>query len=185
MDRELSLLVFFKHLCPGIPPDPLPDGPVCSLVHYGVHPLGRTRRDVCNLRYQPVSYYNRAAHGRSHFDLVFSVNGKDLSGGLGECLPGDLDVRLLPGHRSHTGVIKPKQRYLKLGTNSKKIGRIFKVDPKKVISLVLLRTNKNTGLAAGLALALFGDRTALPAAVSTIFMIVYIVWLGFKQRKSS
>jgi BASS family bile acid:Na+ symporter len=59
------------------------------------------------------------------------------------------------------------------------------VDPKKIISLVLLGTNKNTGLAAGLALALFGDRTALPATVSTIFMIVYIVWLGFKQRKSS
>lgn len=72
-----------------------------------------------------------------------------------------------------------------LGFAIEKIGLIFKVDPKKVISLVLLGTNKNTGLAAGLALALFGDRTALPAAVSTIFMIVYIVWLGFKQRKSS
>jgi BASS family bile acid:Na+ symporter len=72
-----------------------------------------------------------------------------------------------------------------LGLAIEKIGRIFKVDPKKIISLVLLGTNKNTGLAAGLALALFGDRTALPATVSTIFMIVYIVWLGFKQRKSS
>jgi BASS family bile acid:Na+ symporter len=72
-----------------------------------------------------------------------------------------------------------------LGFAIEKIGRLLKVDPKKVISLVLLGTNKNTGLAAGLALALFGDRTALPAAVSTIFMIVYIVWLGFKQRKSS
>ena len=72
-----------------------------------------------------------------------------------------------------------------LGFAIEKIGLIFKVDPKKVISLVLLGTNKNTGLAAGLALALFGDRTALPATVSTIFMIVYIVWLGFKQRKSS
>jgi len=72
---------------------------------------------------------------------------------------------------------------LELGLAIEKIGRIFKVDPKKVISLVLLGTNKNTGLAAGLALALYGDRTALPATVSTIFMIVYIVWLGFKQRK--
>ena len=72
-----------------------------------------------------------------------------------------------------------------LGFAIEKIGLIFKLDPKKVISLVLLGTNKNTGLAAGLALALFGDRTALPATVSTIFMIVYIVWLGFKQRKSS
>lgn len=72
-----------------------------------------------------------------------------------------------------------------LGLAIERLGRIFKVDPKKVISLVLLGTNKNTGLAAGLALALYGDRTALPATVSTIFMIVYIVWLGFKQRKFS
>jgi predicted Na+-dependent transporter len=72
-----------------------------------------------------------------------------------------------------------------LGLAIEKMGRIFQIDPRKVISLVLLGTNKNTGLAAGLALALYGDRTALPATVSTIFMIVYIVWLGFKQRKSS
>jgi len=49
-------------------------------------------------------------------------------------------------------------------------------------SLLLLGTQKNTGLAAGLALALFSDQTAIPATVSTIFMIVYIIWLSFKRR---
>jgi len=66
-----------------------------------------------------------------------------------------------------------------------KIGRLFQVEPGKLVSLTLLGTHKNTGLAAGLALSLFDERTALPATVCTIFMIVYIVWLNFKQTRFS
>jgi BASS family bile acid:Na+ symporter len=62
------------------------------------------------------------------------------------------------------------------------MGRIFRVDPKKITSLVLLGTLKNTGLAAGLALTLFNKKTAVPATVNAIFMIVYIIWLSFKRR---
>ena len=62
------------------------------------------------------------------------------------------------------------------------LSRIFGVDSKKMTSLVLLGTHKNTGLAAGLALALFSEKTAVPATVSTIFMIVYIIWLSLKRR---
>lgn len=62
------------------------------------------------------------------------------------------------------------------------MGRIFRVDPKKITSLVLLGTLKNTGLAAGLALTLFNEKTAVPATVTAIFMIVYIIWLSFKRR---
>ena len=69
-----------------------------------------------------------------------------------------------------------------LGWAIERIGRLFKIDPQKRISLVLLGTHKNTGLAAGLALTLLGERTALPATVSTVFMIVYVVWLSIKQR---
>ncbi len=49
-------------------------------------------------------------------------------------------------------------------------------------SLVLLGTLKNQGVAGGLALTLFGQEAALPAAVSTMVMIVYIIWLDFKKR---
>jgi BASS family bile acid:Na+ symporter len=62
------------------------------------------------------------------------------------------------------------------------MGRIFRVDSKKITSLVLLGTLKNTGLAAGLALTLFNEKTAVPATVNAIFMIVYIIWLSFKRR---
>ncbi len=70
-----------------------------------------------------------------------------------------------------------------LGWIIERIGRLFKIDPQKRLSLVLLGTHKNTGLAAGLALSLLGERTALPATVSTVFMIVYVVWLSVKQGR--
>jgi len=71
-----------------------------------------------------------------------------------------------------------------LGVVIEGVGRLFKVEPKTVTSLVLLGTHKNTGLAAGLALSLFSEKTAVPATVSTIFMIVYFIWLSLKRRWS-
>ncbi len=62
-------------------------------------------------------------------------------------------------------------------------GRLLRIEPPTVTSLVLLGTLKNYGLAGGLALALFDTRTAVPATVSTVFMIVYIIYLGVKGRR--
>jgi len=64
------------------------------------------------------------------------------------------------------------------------IGKLFRIDPQTLVSLVLLGTIKNYGLAAGIALTLFNKESALPATVSTIFMFVYVIWMGFKQRWS-
>jgi BASS family bile acid:Na+ symporter len=71
-----------------------------------------------------------------------------------------------------------------LGFGIEAIGRLLGVGRGKMISLMLLGTHKNTGLAAGLALTLFSDKTALPATVSTIFMIVYLIWLSLKGRRA-
>jgi bile acid:Na+ symporter, BASS family len=49
-------------------------------------------------------------------------------------------------------------------------------------SLVLLGTLKNQGLAGGLALTLFSQEAALPSAISTMVMIIYVIWLDFKKR---
>jgi len=68
-----------------------------------------------------------------------------------------------------------------LGFIIDKISRFFRVDSQLGTSLVLLGTQKNTGLAAGLALTLFRERTAVPATISTIFMLVYFIWLSVKQ----
>jgi len=70
-----------------------------------------------------------------------------------------------------------------LGFSIEKTSRFFRVDSRLTTSLVLLGTQKNTGLAAGLALTLFSERTAVPATLSTIFMLVYFIWLSFKQRR--
>ncbi len=69
-----------------------------------------------------------------------------------------------------------------LGWVIKGIGKVFRIQPGTVTSLILLGTIKNYGLAGGLSLALFSSDTAVPATVSTIFMTVYIIWLGFQMK---
>ncbi len=59
---------------------------------------------------------------------------------------------------------------------------LFHIPKETRTSLVLLGTLKNQGMAGGFALTLFSQETALPAAVSTMVMIVYIIWLDFKRR---
>ncbi len=62
------------------------------------------------------------------------------------------------------------------------ISGLFHVPRETRTSLVLLGTLKNQGLAGGLALTFFSPEAALPAAVTTMIMIVYIIWLDFKKR---
>jgi BASS family bile acid:Na+ symporter len=69
-----------------------------------------------------------------------------------------------------------------LGLIIERVGDLLRIKPKTLTSLILLGTLKNYGLAGGLALALFSKQTAVPATVSVIFMIVYIIWLGYKRR---
>jgi len=70
-----------------------------------------------------------------------------------------------------------------LGWGIERVGRAFHVEPKIRVSIVLLGTLKNYGLAGGLALALFSKTTAVPATVSTVFSIVYIIWLEYEKRR--
>jgi BASS family bile acid:Na+ symporter len=71
-----------------------------------------------------------------------------------------------------------------LGWGIEKVGRLLHVPQKVLTSLVLLGTLKNYGLAGGLALALFSKKTSVPATVSAVFMIVYIIWLEFRVRRN-
>ena len=59
---------------------------------------------------------------------------------------------------------------------------LFHIPKETRTSLVLLGTLKNQGMAGGLAMTLFSQEAALPAAVSTMVMICYIIWLDFKKR---
>ena len=55
---------------------------------------------------------------------------------------------------------------------------------KNIISLVLQGTLKNQGIAGGLAIALFEKEAALPSAIYSISMILYIMWLGWRKSKT-
>ena len=50
------------------------------------------------------------------------------------------------------------------------------------VTCVLMGTIKNTSLAAATALALFSQRAAVPAAVISAVNVVYLVWLGARDR---
>jgi BASS family bile acid:Na+ symporter len=68
-----------------------------------------------------------------------------------------------------------------LGWAIEKFGRWKGMDSQTITTMVLLGTHKNTGLAAGLALSLFSEKTAVPATITTIFMLVYMIRLSLRQ----
>ena len=68
-----------------------------------------------------------------------------------------------------------------LGYGIERIGRLLRIDPKRVASIVLLGTLKNTGFSAGLALVLFDRRTAIPSAIMNVFMLSYVILLDLKK----
>lgn len=69
-----------------------------------------------------------------------------------------------------------------LGWIIQKACALWKVDKKNRVSLVLQGTLKNQGIAGGLAIALFAKETALPSAIYSIFMIIYIMWLDWRKK---
>jgi BASS family bile acid:Na+ symporter len=69
-----------------------------------------------------------------------------------------------------------------LGFLLEKICLLLRVDDKLATSTVLLGLLKNYGIAAGISLFLFGQETAFPATVSTIFMIIYIFWRNYQRK---
>jgi len=56
-------------------------------------------------------------------------------------------------------------------------GRIFKLSRPVVISLLLLGTMKNCGLAAGIALYAFHREAAVPALIFSVFIFLNALWL--------
>jgi BASS family bile acid:Na+ symporter len=70
-----------------------------------------------------------------------------------------------------------------LGWVIQKTGVFLNVDKENIVSLVLQGTLKNQGISGGLAIALFAKEAAVPSAIYSIFMILYIIWLDWRKSK--
>jgi len=64
------------------------------------------------------------------------------------------------------------------------VGRLIRVERKTLISLTLLGTLKNYGLSGGLALVFFNRESSLPSAVCSIFLVFFIIWMDYRQKRT-
>jgi len=70
-----------------------------------------------------------------------------------------------------------------IGEIVNRIARARGQDKPSRISLMLIGTRKNYGLAGAIALTIFSPRAAMPAAVAMIFAIGQFIWLTFRVKK--
>ena len=63
------------------------------------------------------------------------------------------------------------------------ISRLFGVDRHDRISIILLGTRKNIGLAAALSLTFFGARAAMPSAVYAAVSKISFIWISLWIKK--
>lgn len=64
------------------------------------------------------------------------------------------------------------------------VTRALHISRENSISLILMGSMKNYGLASGILLTLFSERAAIPASICAVFGILRFVWLGFHYRKT-
>ncbi|MBN1682282.1 hypothetical protein JW865_01865 [Candidatus Bathyarchaeota archaeon] len=57
-------------------------------------------------------------------------------------------------------------------------------DSDKITSYILLGTSKNSGFAAGLALTLISVESTVPSTITTIFMLIFFIYLDIKRKYS-
>jgi len=63
------------------------------------------------------------------------------------------------------------------------LSRLLKVDQKRRVSYVLFGSYKNLGLAAAISLLLFNERAAIPAAITTLFEFLFLIWFTYFRRR--
>jgi bile acid:Na+ symporter, BASS family len=68
-----------------------------------------------------------------------------------------------------------------LGEILQRTGKHRSINESRLMSMTLLGTNKNSGFAAGIALTIFNAETTVPATITTIFMLLYAIYLDINR----
>ena len=70
-----------------------------------------------------------------------------------------------------------------LGYAIELIAKVLHIDEATNVSLILMGTKKNYGLASVIALTLLSERAAIPGTICLVFAILHTVWLSFHFKK--
>jgi bile acid:Na+ symporter, BASS family len=135
-----------------------------------VLPLAVSRLLIQRALKERINPYRGTITNWSFFFVLYTMVGLNREGILGQALT------LLP-----IVTIAVASTFI-LGFLIDWVLSLFHIPQETRTSLVLLGTMKNQGMAGGLALTLFSQEAALPAAISTMVMIGYFIWLDFKKR---
>lgn len=65
------------------------------------------------------------------------------------------------------------------------IGKALHTRQETIISFILVGAMKNFGLASGILLTLFSERSTIPTSIMTVVFLSRTLWLGFHFKKSS
>jgi len=69
-----------------------------------------------------------------------------------------------------------------LGETVNLLGKWWGIRPPRRMSLLLMATLKNQGVAGGIALSLFESEAALPSAIYAVFMMLSFVWFSLRFK---
>jgi len=107
----------------------------------------------------------------SFFVVVFTIIGLNR-----QVFFGNLDVLL------KVSIIAILISFI-LGFAIELIAKVLHIDKATNVSLILMGTKKNYGLASVIALTLLSERAAIPGTICLIFAILHTVWLSFHFKK--
>jgi BASS family bile acid:Na+ symporter len=71
-----------------------------------------------------------------------------------------------------------------LGFLINKVTKLIHINKERRISLILLGTRKNYGMAAAIIIALFSSKAAIPIVISTAFAIMHFIFLSFWIKRT-
>ncbi|MFC2032346.1 bile acid:sodium symporter family protein [Chloroflexota bacterium] len=149
--------------------------PVASLLILGelvVIPIVASRILMVTGLFQRIEKWRGTVVNWSFFIVVLTIIGLNQSAFFRE-----IDILL------RIGAIAIATTFV-LGYIIELLTRAMHLRRETAISVILIGVMKNGGFAGGILLTLFSERAAIPISITILFMVLWVVWLGFHFKKS-